>query len=71
MSKTLEEYGGRKSSAITTARRLGQFLGDDRLKDKGLVCNYITAWCAPATAYDDSAQVVFVQKDHACGQQPP
>jgi DNA polymerase epsilon subunit 1 len=47
MSKTVEEYGGRKSSAITTARRLAQFLGDDRLKDKGLVCNYITAWYPP------------------------
>lgn len=45
MSKTVEEYGARKSSAITTARRLAQFLGDGRLKDKGLVCNYITAWC--------------------------
>lgn len=44
MSKTLEEYGARKSCAITTARRLAQFLGDDRLKDKGLVCKYITAW---------------------------
>lgn len=34
---------GRKSCAITTATRLGQFLGDQRIKDKGLVCNYIVA----------------------------
>ena len=34
---------GRKSCAITTARRLGQFLGDERIKDKGLNCNYIVA----------------------------
>jgi hypothetical protein len=34
MSKTVEEYDGRKSAAITTAKRLGEFLGDERLKDK-------------------------------------
>eukprot|EP00884_Botryococcus_braunii_P021811 jgi/Botrbrau1/8313/Bobra.0081s0002.1 len=43
MSKSLEEYEGRKSCAITTAKRLGQFLGDERIKDKGLNCNYIIA----------------------------
>jgi DNA polymerase epsilon subunit 1 len=34
---------GRKSSAITTAQRLAQFLGDERIKDKGLNCNYVIA----------------------------
>ncbi|PRW20477.1 DNA polymerase epsilon catalytic subunit A [Chlorella sorokiniana] len=43
MSKSLEEYEGRKSCAITCATRLSQFLGDDRIKDKGLVCNYVIA----------------------------
>eukprot|EP00892_Ulva_mutabilis_P006158 jgi/Ulvmu1/3914/UM018_0137.1 len=43
MSKSVDDYGERKSSAITTARRLAAFLGDDRLKDKGLVCNYLIA----------------------------
>jgi len=43
MSKSVEEYGDRKSAAITTAARLAQFLGDDRLKDKGLKCEYIVA----------------------------
>ena len=47
MSKSLEEYGDRKSCAITTAKRLAQFLGDERIKDKGLACNYIVATCAP------------------------
>lgn len=46
MSKSVDDYGERKSSAITTARRLASFLGDDRLKDKGLVCNYLIAQCA-------------------------
>ena len=34
---------GRKSCAITTAKRLSQFLGDERIKDKGLNCNYVIA----------------------------
>ena len=45
MSKSVDDYGERKSSAITTARRLAAFLGDERLKDKGLVCNYVIAQC--------------------------
>ena len=28
MSKTLEEYGSQKSTSISTARRLAEFLGD-------------------------------------------
>lgn len=34
---------GRKSSAITCAKRLSEFLADDRLKDKGLTCKYIVS----------------------------
>ncbi|KAK9830879.1 hypothetical protein WJX81_001263 [Elliptochloris bilobata] len=43
MSKALAEYEGRKSCAVTTAQRLGQFLGDERIQDKGLNCNYVIA----------------------------
>uniref|UniRef100_A0A1D2A3C0 DNA polymerase epsilon catalytic subunit n=1 Tax=Auxenochlorella protothecoides TaxID=3075 RepID=A0A1D2A3C0_AUXPR len=43
MSKSLEAYEGRKSCAVTCANRLSQFLGDERIKDKGLVCNYVIA----------------------------
>jgi DNA polymerase epsilon subunit 1 len=43
MSKAMEEYGDRKSCAITTAKRLSLFLGDERIKDKGLNCTYIIA----------------------------
>ncbi|KDD76144.1 B-family DNA polymerase, partial [Helicosporidium sp. ATCC 50920] len=43
MSKTLEEYEGRKSCAVTCATRLSHFLGDSRIKDKGLVCHYLVA----------------------------
>jgi hypothetical protein len=56
MSKSLEEYGDRKSSSITTARRLAAFLGDERLKDKGLVCNYIIAPCAPQRSCADAPE---------------
>ena len=41
MAKTLEEYGSQKSTAITTAKRLAEFLGEQMIKDKGLNCKYI------------------------------
>ncbi|KAL1924531.1 uncharacterized protein VTP21DRAFT_4185 [Calcarisporiella thermophila] len=41
MSKTLEEYGSQKSTSISTARRLAEFLGDQMVKDKGLACKFI------------------------------
>lgn len=41
MSKTLAEYGAQKSTAISTAKRLAEFLGAQMVKDKGLACNFI------------------------------
>jgi len=41
MSKTLVEYGGQKSTFISTAKRLAEFLGDQMVKDKGLACKFI------------------------------
>lgn len=41
MSKTLAEYGNQKSTSITTAKRLGEFLGEEMVKDTGLACKYI------------------------------
>ncbi|KAM7522501.1 hypothetical protein LguiA_012403 [Lonicera macranthoides] len=46
MSKSLAEYGEQKSCAVTTARRLADFLGDTMVRDKGLHCQYIVA-CEP------------------------
>jgi DNA polymerase epsilon subunit 1 len=43
MSKKLEDYGKSKSNAITTAKRLGEFLGDQMVKEKGLACAYIVS----------------------------
>ncbi|BGP19454.1 hypothetical protein JCM10213_006274 [Rhodosporidiobolus nylandii] len=41
MSKTLAEYAGQKSTSISTARRLAEFLGEGMVKDKGLACKFI------------------------------
>ena len=38
MSRALVDYEGQKSTSISTARRLAEFLGDDMVKDKGLAC---------------------------------
>ncbi|KAJ8568462.1 hypothetical protein K7X08_027995 [Anisodus acutangulus] len=46
MSKSLADYGVQKSCAVTTAKRLADFLGDAMVKDKGLLCQYIVA-CEP------------------------
>ncbi|KAM3201238.1 DNA polymerase epsilon catalytic subunit A [Capsicum annuum] len=46
MSKSLADYGEQKSCAVTTAKRLADFLGDAMVKDTGLLCQYIVA-CEP------------------------
>jgi DNA polymerase epsilon subunit 1 len=38
MSQTLSEYGSQRSSSITTAKRLAEFLGPQMIRDKGLAC---------------------------------
>jgi DNA polymerase epsilon subunit 1 len=43
MSRQLEEYGNQKGTSQTTARRLGEFLGAEIIKDKGLNCKFIIA----------------------------
>ncbi len=41
MSRKLEDYEKQKSCAITTAKRLAEFLGDQMIKEKGLACSFI------------------------------
>ncbi|KAI5747107.1 hypothetical protein M8J77_011093 [Diaphorina citri] len=41
MSKKLSDYGAQKSTSISTAKRLAEFLGDEMVKDAGLACKYI------------------------------
>ena len=43
MSKSIDEYGERKSCAMTTARRLAELLGREFIRDKGLNCEYVVA----------------------------
>ncbi|XP_052805264.1 DNA polymerase epsilon catalytic subunit A-like [Mya arenaria] len=41
MSRKLEDYGSQKSTSISTARRLAEFLGDQMVKDAGLSCKFV------------------------------
>ncbi|KAJ3196623.1 DNA polymerase epsilon catalytic subunit [Irineochytrium annulatum] len=41
MSKSLEDYGVQRSTSISTAKRLAEFLGEEMVKDKGLNCKFI------------------------------
>uniref|UniRef100_K7GCA2 DNA polymerase epsilon catalytic subunit n=1 Tax=Pelodiscus sinensis TaxID=13735 RepID=K7GCA2_PELSI len=41
MSRKLEDYGEQKSTSISTAKRLAEFLGDQMVKDAGLSCRFI------------------------------
>ncbi|XP_070201892.1 DNA polymerase epsilon catalytic subunit A-like [Littorina saxatilis] len=41
MSRKLEDYGQQKSTSISTAKRLAEFLGDQMVKDAGLACRFV------------------------------
>lgn len=60
MSKTLKEYEGQKSTSITTAKRLGEFLGEDMVKDKGLQCKYIISSLPPGSPVTERAIPVAI-----------
>jgi DNA polymerase epsilon subunit 1 len=60
MSKGLDEYDNRKSCAITCARRLAEFLGDGRVRDKGLVCNYVVSAFPTGTPTSERAIPVAI-----------
>ncbi|KAF6991861.1 hypothetical protein CFC21_008910 [Triticum aestivum] len=59
MSKSLVHYGEQKSCAVTTAKRLAEFLGDSMVKDKGLHCQYIVAPESEATLVTAVPVAVF------------
>ena len=60
MSKTLAEYGGQKSTSISTARRLAEFLGDQMVKDKGLACKFIISAQPPGAPVTERAVPVAI-----------
>ncbi|KAF8369177.1 pole-1, partial [Pristionchus pacificus] len=41
MSRKLEDYGEQKSTSISTAKRLAEFLGDDVVKEAGIACHFV------------------------------
>ncbi|KAF1884802.1 hypothetical protein Lal_00028689, partial [Lupinus albus] len=60
MSKSLVDYGEKKSCAVTTARRLADFLGVEMVKDKGLRCQYIVASEPKGTPVSERAVPVAI-----------
>lgn len=75
MKKTLAEYGSTKSARTTTARRLAELFGDEIIRDKGLVCEYIVSAkpdsapvserCIPASVFrlsDTDRTLLFLKK---------
>jgi DNA polymerase epsilon subunit 1 len=47
MSKSVEDAGDYKSTAVTCAKRMAEIMGQSLLKDKGLSCHLVIA-CKPA-----------------------
>lgn len=43
LTRTVEDYGEQKSVALSTAKRLAEFLGADMVRDKGLACKLLVA----------------------------
>lgn len=66
MSKTLAEYAGQKSTSISTAKRLAEFLGDQMVKDKGLACKFvISAQPAGAPVTERAVPVAIFSADES------
>uniref|UniRef100_T1J6P1 DNA polymerase epsilon catalytic subunit n=1 Tax=Strigamia maritima TaxID=126957 RepID=T1J6P1_STRMM len=55
MSRKLEDYGQQKSTSISTAKRLAEFLGDQMVKDAGLSCRFIISKKPEGAAVTDRA----------------
>lgn len=72
MSKALGEYGDLKSTSITTAKRLGEFLGEEMVRDAGLACKYIisakplgspvTERAVPVSIFSSEHKEVYLKK---------
>lgn len=65
MSKSLEEYGAQKSTSISTAKRLAEFLGDQMVRDKGLNCKFIIASKPPGVPVSERAIPVAIFQSEA------
>ena len=66
MSKKLEDYGAQKSTSISTARRLAEFLGDDMVKDSGLACQFfISKYPAGAPVTERAIPLAIFQAEES------
>ena len=63
MSKTLEEYGNRKSQAVTTAHRLAEFLGPEMIGGASLACNFIISQKPYGSKITERAVPVIIFKE--------
>jgi len=70
MSRALLDYGAQKSCAITTAKRLGEVLGEDTVRDKGLACRYIVSKLPEENIHDGQGDFPGVFEALAQRQQP-
>ena len=62
MSRQLEDYGDQKGTSQTTARRLGEFLGAEIIKDKGLNCKFIISQLPHGAPVTDRAVPTAIWK---------
>lgn len=62
MSRQLEDYGDQKGTSQTTARRLGDFLGAEIIKDKGLNCKFIISQLPHGAPVTDRAVPTAIWK---------
>jgi hypothetical protein len=60
ISKTIDDYEGRKATSLTTAGRLADFLGAEMVKDKGLNCNLIISRLPAGAPVTDRALPVAI-----------
>ncbi|KAL7551487.1 hypothetical protein ACHAWF_014678 [Thalassiosira exigua] len=62
MSRQLDDYGDQKGTSQTTARRLGEFLGAEIIKDKGLNCKFIISQLPHGAPVTDRAVPTAIWK---------
>eukprot|EP00571_Detonula_confervacea_P015151 CAMPEP_0172308022 /NCGR_PEP_ID=MMETSP1058-20130122/8746_1 /TAXON_ID=83371 /ORGANISM="Detonula confervacea, Strain CCMP 353" /LENGTH=2557 /DNA_ID=CAMNT_0013020353 /DNA_START=95 /DNA_END=7768 /DNA_ORIENTATION=- len=62
MSRQLDDYGDRPGTSQTTARRLGEFLGAEIIKDKGLNCKFIISQLPHGAPVTDRAVPTAIWK---------
>lgn len=60
ISKTVDDYEGRKSTSLTTAGRLADFLGAEMIKDKGLNCKLVISRLPEGAPVTDRAIPVAI-----------